>query len=111
MTKSWIENIMYTFYLMERIPGYIRSVDYMLLHACYIVFISREVITMSIKSTITLQLNGKDYDFNSITKDSVAAAQKIKKDVKAVNVYVNAKDSAAYFTVDGAGSADYKINL
>lgn len=65
----------------------------------------------SIKSTVTLQLNGKDYDFNKITKDSVSAAQKIKKDVKAVNVYVNAADSAAYYTVDGAGSADYKIVL
>lgn len=64
-----------------------------------------------VKSTITLQLNGKDYDFNKIAKDSVAEAQKIKKDVKAVNVYVNAADSAAYYTVDGAGSADYKIAL
>ena len=65
----------------------------------------------SIKSTITLQLNGKDYDFNKIAKDSVVAAQKIKKDVKTVNVYVNAADSAAYYTVDGAGSADFKIVL
>lgn len=64
-----------------------------------------------VKSTITLQINGKDYDFDKIAKDSVAAAQKIKKDVKAVNVYVNASDSAAYYTVDGAGSADYKIEL
>ncbi|MBE6005330.1 MAG: hypothetical protein E7232_14860 [Lachnospiraceae bacterium] len=64
-----------------------------------------------VKSTITLQLNGKDYDFAQIAKDSVAAAQNIKKDVKAVNVYVNAADSAAYYTVDGAGSADYKIEL
>jgi len=64
-----------------------------------------------VKSTITLQLNGKDYDFAQIAKDSVAAAQNIKKDVKAVNVYVNAADAAAYYTVDGAGSADYKIEL
>ncbi len=64
-----------------------------------------------VKSTITLQLNGKDYDFAQIAKDSVAAAQNIKKDVKTVNVYVNAADSAAYYTVDGAGSADYKIEL
>lgn len=67
--------------------------------------------TTGVKSTITLQLNGKDYDFAQIAKDSVAAAQNIKKDVKAVNVYVNAADSAAYYTVDGAGSADYKIEL
>ncbi|SFG81949.1 DUF6465 family protein [Oribacterium sp. WCC10] len=67
--------------------------------------------TTGVKSTITLQLNGKDYDFDKIAKDSVAAAQKVNKAVKAVNVYVNAADSAAYFTVDGAGSADYKIEL
>ncbi len=67
--------------------------------------------TTDVKSTITLQINGKDYDFSKITKDSVAAAQKIKKDVKDVRVYVNAADAAAYFTVDGNGSADYKIEL
>ncbi len=67
--------------------------------------------TTDVKSTITLQFNGKDYDFDKIAKDSVSAAQKIKKDVKAVNVYVNTADSAAYYTVDGAGSADYKIEL
>lgn len=67
--------------------------------------------TTDVKSTITLQLNGKDYDFDQIAKDSVAAAQNVKKDVKAVNVYVNVADAAAYYTVDGAGSADYKIVL
>ncbi|WP_036612592.1 DUF6465 family protein [Oribacterium sp. P6A1] len=67
--------------------------------------------TTDVKSTITLQLNGKDYDFDQIAKDSVAAAQNVKKDVKTVNVYVNAADAAAYYTVDGAGSADYKIVL
>jgi len=67
--------------------------------------------TVSVKSNVTLQINGIDFDPVQIQNDAIKAAQKIKADVKDVNVYINADESVAYFTVDSVGNSDYKINL
>ncbi|ETP71398.1 hypothetical protein UYO_2653 [Lachnospiraceae bacterium JC7] len=64
-----------------------------------------------VKSSITLQINGIDFDPLKIQSSAIEAAKKIKSDVKDVKVYIKADESAAYFTVDGEGSGDYKIKL
>ena len=65
----------------------------------------------AVKAAVTLQINGIDYDPASIENEAIAAAKKIKATVKDVRIYINADESAAYFTVDGEGGDDYKINL
>ena len=65
----------------------------------------------AVKAAVTLQINGIDYDPASIENDAIAAAKKIKATVKDVKIYINADESAAYFTIDGEGGDDYKINL
>ena len=60
---------------------------------------------------MTLQIDGKDYDPEKILAGCTAAAEKVKKDVKDVKVYVNVNDKAAYYTVDGEGKPEYKIGL
>ncbi|WP_031555254.1 DUF6465 family protein [Oribacterium sp. FC2011] len=65
----------------------------------------------AVKAAVTLQINGIDYDPASIENDAIAAAKKIKATVKDVKIYINADESAAYFTIDGEGRDDYKINL
>ncbi len=65
----------------------------------------------AVKAVLTLQIDGKDYDPEKILADCTAAAEKVKKDVKDVKVYVNVNDKAAYYTVDGEGKPEYKIGL
>ncbi|SFG79587.1 DUF6465 family protein [Oribacterium sp. WCC10] len=66
---------------------------------------------VAVTSALTLQINGTDYDPAKIQNDAVEAAKKIKADVKDVKVYIKADESVAYYTIDGEGSADYKIEL
>ncbi|OON84813.1 hypothetical protein BXO88_15450 [Oribacterium sp. C9] len=66
---------------------------------------------VTVKSSVTLQINGTDYDPAKIQEDAVAAAKSKKADVKDVKVYIKADESVAYYTIDGEGSADYKIEL
>ena len=66
---------------------------------------------VAVKSALTLQIDGQDYDPEKILADAVKAAEGIKKDVQVVKVYVNVNDKAAYFTVDGEGKPEYRINL
>ena len=65
----------------------------------------------AVKSALTLQIDGQDYDPEKILADAVKAAKEIKKDVQDVKIYVNVNDKAAYFTVDGEGKSEYRINL
>lgn len=71
----------------------------------------KETKETAVKAAVTLQINGIDYDPASIENDAIAAAKKIKATVKDVKIYINADESAAYFTIDGEGGDDYKINL
>lgn len=64
-----------------------------------------------VESFVTLQINNQDYDPVKLQEEAIARAKKIKADVESVDVYVNVAESAAYFTIDGEGSADYKIEL
>ena len=64
-----------------------------------------------VKTAVTLQIDGRDFDPAKIVADAQKAAEKIKKDVKDVHVYINVNDQAAYFTVDGEGKPEYRVNL
>ena len=63
------------------------------------------------KTAVTLQIDGRDFDPAKIIADAQKAAEKIKKDVKDVHIYINVNDQAAYFTVDGEGKPEYRVNL
>lgn len=64
-----------------------------------------------VSTFVTLQINNQDYDPAKLQEEAIAKAKQIKADVASVDVYVNVAESAAYFTIDGEGSADYKIEL
>ena len=64
-----------------------------------------------VSTYITLQINGRDYEPSKLQADAIAAAKAIKADVQYVDVYVNVAESAAYYTIDGVGSSDYRIDL
>ena len=64
-----------------------------------------------VKTAVTLQIDGRDFDPAKIVADAQKAAEKIKKDVKDVHIYINVNDQAAYFTVDGEGKPEYRVNL
>ena len=68
-------------------------------------------VKAEVKTAVTLQIDGKDFDPAKIIADAQKAAEKIKKDVKDVHVYINVNDKAAYFTVDGDGKPEYRVNL
>ena len=60
---------------------------------------------------VTLQINNQDYDPAKLQEEAIAAARKIKADVASVDVYINVAESRAYYTIDGEGSSDYRIDL
>ena len=64
-----------------------------------------------VSTYITLQINDRDYEPSKLQDDAIAAAKAIKADVQSVDVYVNVAESAAYYTIDGVGSSDYRIDL
>ena len=64
-----------------------------------------------VKTAVTLQIDGRDFNPAKIVADAQKAAEKIKKDVKDVHIYINVNDKAAYFTVDGEGKPEYRVNL
>ncbi len=68
-------------------------------------------VKAEVKTAVTLQIDGRDFDPAKIVADAQKAAEKIKKDVKDVHVYINVNDQAAYFTVDGEGKPEYRVNL
>lgn len=60
-----------------------------------------------------VQVNGKDIDVSTIAADALKAYKSVHKR-KVVNefvVYVKPEENAAYYTINGEGSPDYKIDL
>ena len=64
-----------------------------------------------VSTFVTLQINNQDYDPAKLQEEAIAAARKIKADVASVDVYINVAESRAYYTIDGEGSSDYRIDL
>lgn len=60
-----------------------------------------------------VQADGKDIDVSTIAADALKAYKSVHKR-KIVNefvVYVKPEENAAYYTVNGEGSDDFKIEL
>ena len=60
-----------------------------------------------------VQVGGREFDIAEITERAYAAykADHKRKAVKEFKVYVKPEDNAAYYTVNGEGSDDFKIEL
>ncbi len=74
-------------------------------------------VTASKKAEPTLktivQVNGKDIDVSTIAADTLKSYKSVHKR-KVVNefvVYVKPEENAAYYTINGEGSDEYKIDL
>ena len=73
--------------------------------------------TVSKKAEPTLktivQVNGKDIDVSTIASDTLKSYKSVHKR-KVVNefvIYVKPEENVAYYTINGEGSDEYKINL
>lgn len=64
-----------------------------------------------VSSVISLEINEQQYDLAKLQAEAIEKAKKIKASVEKVDIYVNVAESAAYFTIDGEGNSDYRINL
>ena len=69
------------------------------------------VAKTAVSTYVVLQLHGQDFEPEKIKLDAIAAARNIRPDVKSVDVYINVAESAAYYTIDGQGSSEYRIDL
>ena len=60
-----------------------------------------------------LQIDGKDIDVSTVAADALKAYKAVHKR-KVVNefvVYVKPEDNAAYYTVNGEGNDEFKVEL
>ena len=60
-----------------------------------------------------LQVDGKDFDVSTIAADALKSYKSVhkRKVVTEFVVYVKPEENAAYFTVNGEGSEEFKIEL
>ena len=60
-----------------------------------------------------LQVGGKDYDVSTLAADALKSFKSVhkRKAVSEFVVYVKPEENAAYYTVNGEGQDDYKIDL
>lgn len=63
--------------------------------------------------TTTLQVGDKEYDISDLAAKALKAYKSThkRKVVTDFHVYVKPEENAAYFTVNGEGSADFKVDL
>lgn len=63
--------------------------------------------------TTTLQIGDAEYDITDITAKAYRAFKSVhkRKIVTDFRVYVKPEEGAAYYTVNGEGAPDYKIDL
>lgn len=60
-----------------------------------------------------VQANGREIDVTNIAADALMAYKSVhkRKVVSDFVIYVKPEENAAYFTINGEGSDEYKINL
>ncbi len=60
-----------------------------------------------------VQANGREIDVTNIAADALKAYKSVhkRKVVSDFVIYVKPEENAAYFTINGEGSDEYKINL
>ena len=69
------------------------------------------VKTAAVKTDLVLQIDGLDFDLAKVQAKAEKAALKISGNAKKIKVYINVAEKAAYYTIDGKGNADYRIDL
>lgn len=75
----------------------------------------KETVSKKAESTLKtiVQVNGKDIDVSTIAADTLKSYKSVHKR-KVVNefvIYVKPEENVAYYTINGEGSDEYKINL
>lgn len=65
------------------------------------------------KMTAVVQVGGQEFNIAEITEKAYAAykAEHKRKTVKEFTVYVKPDENVAYYTVNGEGSDDFKVEL
>lgn len=63
------------------------------------------------KVKLCFEFFGRKIDEEDVRKRALNAAAKVKPGAKRVEIYIVADQNAAYFVVDGVGSADYRVEL
>lgn len=60
-----------------------------------------------------LQVDGKDFDLSTLAADTLKKYKSThkRKAVSEFVVYVKPEDNAAYYTVNGEGQEDFKVEL
>ncbi len=64
-----------------------------------------------VKTSVTLEFNGKQINVQEILDKAKAAAVAAKKDVQQIDVYVVANQNAAYYVIDGEGKDEYRVDF
>lgn len=75
---------------------------------------AKKTVSKPIKSSLYVQFAGKEYtEKNLVTaaKKAYVALGNKAADIKKIDIYVKTEENVAYYTVNGAGSPDYKIDL
>lgn len=63
------------------------------------------------KTTVCVEMNGLNVSVADIQSAVKKAVKANGQSASELNIYINAQEKAAYYTLDGVGSADYKVDL
>ncbi len=63
------------------------------------------------KTSVCVEMSGLSVSVNDIQTAVKKAVKDKGLEASEVNIYINAAEQAAYYTIDGEGGEDFKINL
>ena len=69
---------------------------------------------VEVKSSVYVQFAGKEFSESSLTeavKEAYTALGNKAEDIRTIDIYVKPEESVAYYTVNGQGSDEFKIEL
>lgn len=66
---------------------------------------------LACKTSVCVEMNGVSADIADIQTAVKKAVKELGLEAKELKIYINAQEQAAYFTVDGAGNDEYKVDL
>lgn len=69
---------------------------------------------VEVKSSVYVQFAGKEFSESSLTeavKEAYTALGNRAEDIRTIDIYVKPEESVAYYTVNGQGSDEFKIEL
>lgn len=74
----------------------------------------KKAVAKPIKTALYVQCAGNEYTEKKLVmaaKKAYVALGNKASDIKKIDIYVKTEENVAYYAVNGAGSANYKINL